>query len=75
MQTSQSTGFAWSRTSLSFVIRHHFFLFLNIYDYIMVIVLLQEVEHYHLNLLPLPDYNLKFTAVFIGKSEYHDCLG
>ena len=32
MQTSQSTGFAWSRTSLSFVIRHHFFLFHSIRD-------------------------------------------
>ena len=30
-QTSQSTGFAWSRTSLSFVIRHHFFLFHSIF--------------------------------------------
>ena len=31
MQTSQSTGFAWSRTSLRFVIRHHFFLVYSIF--------------------------------------------
>lgn len=37
MQTSQSTGFAWSRTSLSFIIGYHFFLLRTFLSYHSII--------------------------------------